>query len=127
MSFLEEYLIKEGARKWKSNSITFPYSDYFYQVKVEDNLGIRYFIEFVHYSEVSMFTVIDTGTKNVIPECWMINVKFNYRESVSYELQIHLNSVNIINDYDVEKIYDRISGVWQALGRISYELQEEKE
>ncbi|MEK6879339.1 MAG: hypothetical protein AABY22_07025 [Nanoarchaeota archaeon] len=45
---IEEILLKNGYRVC-SNNIVFPYSDYFYQKCIKDEIGKKYSINLVHY------------------------------------------------------------------------------
>ena len=67
----EQELIDKGFRKWKSNDITFPHSDYFYQKKITDDGGVKYFVDVVHYPEMQLHY----GTK--LEESWMVHLNIN--------------------------------------------------
>jgi len=68
----DQELIDKGFRKWKSNDITFPRSDYFYQKKfVENGWNVKYFVDVVHYPEKTY----PNGTK--FEEAWMVHLNIN--------------------------------------------------
>lgn len=46
----EKDLIKAGYKRYSDYSGLFRYSDFFYQKKVVDKKGTKYFIEMIHYS-----------------------------------------------------------------------------
>lgn len=50
--------------------ISHPYSDYFYQKRFSDDIGIRYHIEFFHYAGV-------TFPNGEMPESWMVEMNQN--------------------------------------------------
>jgi hypothetical protein len=67
----EQELIDKGFRKWKSNDVIFPFSDYFYQKSFKDDNGIEYFVDVVHYSEKTC----PNGTKS--EEAWIVHLNIN--------------------------------------------------
>ena len=116
LSFLEECLINEGLRKWKSNSVTFPYSDYFYQIKIEDKIGIRYYVEFVHYPKIDN-----------LQESWMVNCRLNDNKINLYisfvsaiDVQIHF--IKVSTQEDMEKIFNKLNSIWCSVDSPYYEV-----
>jgi hypothetical protein len=67
----EQELIDKGFRKHNSNDVVFPYSDFFYQRKFVDDVGVKYFVDVVHYPE----TGYPNGNK--VDESWMIHQNIN--------------------------------------------------
>jgi hypothetical protein len=67
----EQELIDKGFRKWKSNDISFPYSDFFFQKKFVDDVGVKYFVDVVHYP------VKHYPNGNIANESWKIHQNIN--------------------------------------------------
>jgi hypothetical protein len=68
----EQELIDKGFRKYpNTDDVVFPYSDFFYQKKFVDDIGVKYFVEVVHYA-------VDTFSNgNRLPESWMVHLNIN--------------------------------------------------
>lgn len=102
---MEEWLKEIGAVRYESSDNIFPYSDYFYQLKVQDETGIAYFVEFVHYA----------GNES-LSESWMARTDFSARR---YE-------ISYVHEYSSEvykNVLAEIRGIWIALGKPYYELR----
>jgi len=68
----EQELIDKGFRKFPSNDIIFPSSDYFYQKKfVENGWNVKYFVDVVHYPCEKF------PNGNECPESWMVHLNIN--------------------------------------------------
>jgi len=93
-------LAASGYRPNKMCNPSFPYSDSFWQRKLTDENGIKYFIEFVHYPKGS-------GLK----EAWMMNMNINEPHCT---FQIHRAG-------DINKAEVMCEEVWRATGGIYYE------
>jgi hypothetical protein len=85
-------LEKAGYKKYGSNGITYPYSDFFYQKKVVDERGVKYFIAFVHYSHDAQLT-----------ESWMVG--FNQNEPLHLRFDIHSHVSIDVAEFMCEKFW----------------------
>jgi len=100
---IQNYLKNHGYKFYPQTGVSFPYSDGFYQKKIEDDKGIKYFIEFVFYAE----TRYPNGAKSNFG--FMANLNVNEPHQT---YQIHnLNSLDKI--VEAEK---KIELFWNILG-----------
>ena len=53
MSITEKLLLENGYEKWKSNDVIFPYAECFYQKRIKDITGTKYFIDIIYYSDIN--------------------------------------------------------------------------
>lgn len=105
----EQQLIDAGYKRCNHTEVSFPYADFFYQKRIRDARGIKYFIEFVHYAPM------DFKNNNIAPESWTLN--WNNNEP-HYTFQAHKvdGSIGIY-----ESMIDRL---WLSLGCEYYELND---
>lgn len=103
-----ECLEAKGYRKHPSSEVIFPYSDYFYQRKVTDRLGICYFIEMVHYPK-------DDNDAFPMDESWMCNLNIDDPHCRFQQHRVE----------DLTMAEHRCSQVWEILGSPYYERSNE--
>lgn len=105
MSELEKiikYFESQGYRYHHQTGISFPYSDGFWQKRFEDGAGIRYFLEFVYYSE-----------KSGSPFAFMANLNNNGDGNIFHQTyqQHHLNTIEKIKQAEINA-----KNFWLTLG-----------
>lgn len=87
-----DILIERGYKKWKSNHVLFPYSDFIYQRLISDCWGKKYYIDLVHYPSSN------THGKATLPEAWdcVLNINFPHQRFCQYH--IDLDKLNEIEE-----------------------------
>ena len=106
MNSLEEiqnYLKENNYNFYPQTGVSFPYSDGFYQKKIEDNKGIKYFIEFVFYAE----TRYPNGAK----------ANFGFMANLSIHEPHQTHQIHHLNSLDkIIEAEKKIEEFWKIFG-----------
>ena len=104
MSITEQALLARGYRKFEAASVTMPYADYFYQKRIVDEAGTKYFIEVVHYP---------LKAEHRLPESWQCGMTVS-GTGYHYEFKQHWAT-------DIERCEQRCEVFFQTMGCEYYE------
>lgn len=110
----ENQLLQRGYKKsliTPSLEAIFPYADFFMQKREVDSVGIKYFIQLVHYSGYT--ELLD----RFVDETWVAEIVNN---EPHYTFKQHWVT-------DIEETERRIETVWKALGSTYYEKFDESQ
>lgn len=100
----ENQLTIAGYRQYVSSGIVHPYSDFFYQKRFSDEVGIKYHVEFLHYPPLN----------SKLSDTWMAEMVNN---EPFMTFQIH-------RPESIQEVEERMRRFWETQGCKYYALYE---